>query len=513
MDGFFLLAVFTASTKKGFPHMTLADERLQELDDLSLTKSDRVLLRCHMAADLIHTGQYETAREVLGSLWRGIGERPDVEGLDKRARAEVLLQAGALSGWLGASRQVQGAQASAKDLISESATLFEGIGEADRVAAARSDLGVCYWREGAYDEARITLQEAYARTGDDELRGKITLRLAVVESSAGRYADTLRLLTDSALIFERSTNHALRGRFHAELAIVLQILGGAEPHTDYFDRAIIEYTAAIYHYEQAQHERYLATNENNLAFLLYKLGRYADAHEHLDRAQSVLMRLKDTGTLAQVYETRARVLVAEQKYKDADRILAGAIKTLEQGDESALLADALTVQGIIWARLCAYEASIDILRRAAEVAESVGALSNAGQAVLTLIEEHGATRRLLPAEVYEAYTWADGLLRGTQDAEDVVRLRECARVVMRRLADTPIHDENFNLYGAVGELEARFIEQALDETGGSVTKAARLLGLTHQTLNAMLSGRHKQLAGKRTPPQKRLRSIIKKTQK
>jgi len=271
--------------------MNLADERLKGLDSPSLTTDERALLRCSVAADLIHKGQYEAARESLGELWRGAGQRPHVEGLDERAAAEVLLQVGALSGWMGASSQTPGAQEAAKNLISESAALFESIGETDRAAAARGDLALCYWREGAYDEARVLLNEALSRVSGEDLTAKITLRLIVVESSAGYYADAFRLLVDSAPLFERSQNHALRGRFHNELAIVLQTLGASERRKEYFDRAIIEYTAAIYHYEQSGHERYKATNLNNLAFLLYKLGRHRLAHEHLDRAGAALRKL------------------------------------------------------------------------------------------------------------------------------------------------------------------------------------------------------------------------------
>jgi hypothetical protein len=54
--------------------MNLADERLKELDNPSLTENERVLLRCRVAADLIHKGQYEAAREALGELWLGIGQ-------------------------------------------------------------------------------------------------------------------------------------------------------------------------------------------------------------------------------------------------------------------------------------------------------------------------------------------------------------------------------------------------------------------------------------------------------
>ena len=131
-------------------------------------------------------------------------------------------------------------------------------------------------------------------------------------------------------------------------------------------------------------------------------------------------------------------------------------------------------------------------------------------ALLKLIEEQGATHSLHSSEVYELYERADGLLKETQDAETLARLRACARVVIRRLAEPEIGREGFNMYEAVHDFEARLIEQALEEARGSVTKAARLLGLTHQTLGTILNTRHKSLAGKRTPVRRRLRSIFKK---
>ena len=494
--------------------MTLADERLRELDDPTLSADEGALLRCRAAADLIHAGQYESARETLACLWREIGERPNLEGLEERTAAEVLLQTGVLSSRIGATGQVAGAQETAKDFIGESAAIFERLGELNKAAAARADLALCYWREGAYDEARVLLKETAALIEDDtQLKAKTVLRLAVVETSAGRYSDTLQLLTKSAALFDDNVSHTLRGSFHNERAIALRKLSAAAGRPDYLDRAIIEYTAAVYHAERAGHEQYGASVENNLAFLLYKLGRYRDAHEHLDRAQTTLTRLKDAGTLAQVDETRARVLVAEQRYRDAERVLAGVVRTLEQGDEAALLAEALTVQGVVWARLSVYDGSIRVLRRAAELAEGVGALASAGQALLALVEEHGATCRLRPSEVYEAYVRADRLLKETQDDEDIARLRECARVVMRRLTAARFGDEDFTLPGAVHEFEADLIARALEAAGGSVVAAARRLGLSHQTLVSILNTRHKRLAAKRKPPQKRFKSIIKKPQR
>src|SRR5205807_1528367 len=110
--------------------------------------------------EFIHAGQYETARDALGELCQGVGRRPVVEGLKPITAAEVLLQCGALSGWLGRVQHVSDAQEQAKDLISEALRLFESQRQSSKVAEAQYELGMCYFRLGAYDEARVVLDEA-----------------------------------------------------------------------------------------------------------------------------------------------------------------------------------------------------------------------------------------------------------------------------------------------------------------------------------------------------------------
>lgn len=174
-----------------------------------------------------------------------------------------------------------------------------------------------------------------------------------------------------------------------------------------------------------------------------------------------------------------------------------------------MLAESLTTQGVAWSRLGDYESSVNILRRAVSLAEEIGAHSHAGLAALTLIEEHGAMR-LSEEELFGVYMRADELLGSTQDAEEVARLRGCARVVIKRVAGMSLRDRNFSLHGAVHDLEARLIGRALTDARGSVTRAARLLGVSHQLLTNMLNTRHTKLQQKRTPARKRLRSIIPK---
>jgi CheY-like chemotaxis protein len=501
--------------------MTLTDSLLRQLEDPTLSHDERARLRCQIAADLEHRGQYETARDALGELWRGVGQRPALEGLTERTAAEVLLRAGALSGWLGSVRQIAGAQDAAKDLISESIAKFQALGETTKVAAAQSELGLCYRRAGAYDEARVLYTEALKSltdSADPELRAKIVLRSVTVESCSGRYNDALRILTDSTRLFEESSNDALKGKFHNELGLVLRKLGTAEHRPDYTDRAIIEYTAAAHYFEQAGHTSYRARAENNLGFLLYTLGRYADAHKHLNNARVLFLAMKDKGSVAQVDETRVRVLLAEGRTRKAERAISDAVRVLAGGGEQGLYAEALTTQGRVLAKLGSFPESRDTLRKAADIAEAAGAVEDAGRALLVLIEEQG--ERITEREMLETYSRADRLLKDTQDAETIARLRECAgRIVAARLAALPPHRRlsladfwaNFNLPEKVHAYEARYIRRALIDAKGSVTHAARLLGLkNHATLKSIIDegGRHHDLAHLRTPLEKRHKGII-----
>lgn len=501
--------------------MTLTESLLRQLDDPALGRDERAQLRCRIAAAFEYRGQYEAARDALGELWQGIGQRPALEGLNEPTAAEVLLRAGTLSGWLGSAQQIEGAQDAAKDLISESITRFQALGVATRIAAAQGELGFCYRRAGAYDEARVMYNEAIKLLndgGEKEPLAIILLRLAVVESCSGRYNETLRILTDSAKLFEESTSDALKGKFHNELACVLVLLSKAERRSDYTDRAIIEYTAASHHFQQAGHSTYHARAENNLGFLLYTIGRYGKAHKHLKRARFLFVVAKDEGSAAQVDETRARVLLAEGRTLEAERTIRAAVRVLARGGEQALLAEALTTQGRVLAQRKNFPESQSTLKRAADLAEVAGAVEDAGRALLTLIEEHA--ERLDERELFEAYDRADSLLRETQDAETIARLHACAsRIVRAKRANLPPRRvrsavnfwADFDLNKRVHAYEARYIQRALLEAEGGLTRAARLLGIHYATLAGLLDeegGRHKQLSHLRTPPEPRRQSII-----
>src|SRR5687767_8145422 len=219
---------------------------LLQQDVLINTTYERVLGACALAKELEEAGKFEDARLALSEFWQRIGDRPRLEGLEGAARGELLLRVGALSGWIGSARQIPGAQETAKDLISESSAIFERLGLAEKVAETRVDLGICYWREGALDEARITFDDALQRLGDlvSEQRLRAILNKAVVEESSTRPQEALRLLFEARSLFETSSNHSLKGKFHNVFATVLKNVGLARRSEDYIDRALMQYTAA-----------------------------------------------------------------------------------------------------------------------------------------------------------------------------------------------------------------------------------------------------------------------------
>ena len=126
----------------------------------NLAVAENVIPLCELAKGLEEAGEFEQAADTLRPFWTSLGDRPNTTSLEPQAKAELLLRSGALTGWLGSAKQLTGSQDLAKDLISESATLFSQLGMVEKTAEAHVDLAICYWREGgsrrssSYFEAR-----------------------------------------------------------------------------------------------------------------------------------------------------------------------------------------------------------------------------------------------------------------------------------------------------------------------------------------------------------------------
>ena len=477
--------------------------------------ADNIIPLCELARTLEEAGQFESACEILLPFWQGPLRRPDTLGLANDAKAELLLRAGTLTGWLGSAKQLAGAQEVAKDLISESASIFEVLGNSEKVAESRVDLAICYWREGALDEARITLQLVLNDLGEtySEQKLRALLNSAIVEKVATREQEALRIYREAASQFEVSANHALKGKFHNSYATLLKSLGVSEKREEYVDAALVEFAAASFHFEQAGHHRFQARVENNVGFLFASIGRFPEAYQHINSARRLCVQLADHGLAAYADDTLAQIFLMEGKSEEAEKVARRAIQALKRGGEQAVLAEALTTHGKALARLKQTQIAKSTLDHAVEISRTAGNPDRGGIAAVTAIEE---LSDYLPVDaLQDYYRTAETLLSNSQNLSLRTRLGECARRILSiELANAattnnvPPLQPGFSLDSEVLRYEGSLIRRALEESGGSVTRAARLLGVTHQGLAFILNGRHSDLLSIRTPVKRRRRSII-----
>jgi len=471
--------------------------------------SDAKLKRaCEESRRLERAGDYKAARLALRVLWSGrIGERPRLAELSVDTQAEVLWRVGSLSGWLGSASQIPGAQEFARDLLTESIALFESLGEQDKRAEAMGDLALCYWRLGAQDNGRALFQQAVDAAHKPDTKLRTLTNASTVEISSGHYGDALALLNRAAAFLEEVSDDASHGRYHGQRGLVYRGLGG----TENLDHALIEYSAASMYYAKAGHIRYLAVIENNIGFIHMLLGRATESLTHLDKARAIFVSLKDSRMVAQVNDTRARVFLGEKRFADAESAIFAAIATFEKGDDSSLLAEALTTAGSIFARSGKYDRAREAFSRASEVAAAAGDSHLGAVALLRMIEDLGS---VLPrAELLAAYRGADQLVGDDASQSQLESLRLCGDVVLARLEDGMSEKDGLiggTLDEEVSHFEARLILRALERHKGSVTPAAHDLGLSHQGLSDILDGRHSALAGARRPKRNRRKSIMRR---
>ena len=167
--------------------MTLPPSLLRELENTNLSVNARAEVCCEAAKALEYKGEYEKARKLLDHYWPRIGERPNVAGLDQTRAGELLLRAGVLTVWIGSKNQIADAQETAKNLISESLSIFQSTNYRKKIAEAQTELALCYWRSGELNEARDLLNEAISRLpAHNEVKAKAVLRVAIVECEAAR---------------------------------------------------------------------------------------------------------------------------------------------------------------------------------------------------------------------------------------------------------------------------------------------------------------------------------------
>jgi tetratricopeptide (TPR) repeat protein len=441
-------------------------------------------------------------------LWKGLGQRPDLSNLHPSEVPEVLLCVGILTGWIGSRNEVKEADGWARDLISESITLYESAGDLKKVAEARTELAYCYWREGSFDEARIMFTEALQKlTTEGKTRANALLGLAITERSSSRYAEALKILSDNVPLFKKLTHHTMKGYYHNTLGTLLRTQVMPEHKAEQLRQVVSEYMQADHNFKLARNTIFRAAVENNIGNVLRELGRYSEASEYLDHARRLAVTLRDKVRTAQVDQTRAEVMIAQGRFAEAERVAWLAGRSFERAGRQCLLVDALITRGIALARLGKTEPAQYNLQRAIEVAEQVGVLNLAGIATLTLIEE---LDDLSPQTLALACERASEWLADSQSPDLLRRMNAAAIKVLVKVqaglmpkAAEGLANKSLDFDQELLRYEGELIKRALNQVDGSLTRAAANLKMSYQKLGYILETRHKDLLKDRSPVRRR----------
>jgi DNA-binding winged helix-turn-helix (wHTH) protein/tetratricopeptide (TPR) repeat protein len=361
----------------------------KQIASLELTPSEQVQIYCAIGREQIDAGNYEAACSIL-RIWWSYGQWPRLGGLNQQSCADLLLTAGELAGCVASTKQLPRGQRHAEELLNGSIALFEQLGFTKRAAEGRIELALCYYRQGSFDIGRTTLIRVLDALSDNdcELCSLALIRLASLERHAGRLKDALARLIEASEAVELPGPWAT-GRCHLELASTYKDLAISENVERYFDDAKHYYFKALHEFEAVGHHRYVAAVENNMGFLLLTLGSYEEATNHLLQSRRLFETLSDSVRGAQVDETLARLYIQTGNYDLAQDLIKRTVRTLELTDSEALLAEALTTNGIISTRLGQYSEAKKTFEAAFKIAERCGDNEGAGRALLIMVEEMG----------------------------------------------------------------------------------------------------------------------------
>jgi signal transduction histidine kinase len=384
---------------------------------------------CALARQREEVSDYEGASQYLRPWWN-LSDPPQLNGLDQRTAAELLLRVGTLQGWLGSVRKTASWQRIAESFLTQSMAFFQVLGEHEKAAEAKIELGYCYYREGVFPLAKDTYLEALktlVETGNETLQITALIRLAIVERHSGRLKDALDVLHHASSLLTDQHDHFLRGRFHAEYATTLKNLGTAENNQQLMQQAHTASLAAINHFRQAGNVRYSANMLNNLGYMLLGMNQPDEARPHLEEARKLFDSFGDAVRRAQVEESISQLLIKEGDFAGAATLIESAVAALRESGEDAVLAEALTTQGLIYSRLDRIVEARYAFNEALHIAERCGDREGCGRAALGQLEEARSAMSII--EQRELWNRAHQLLLSSQKNELQRRLREIKKLI------------------------------------------------------------------------------------
>lgn len=431
------------------------------LGEDSTSSADRIL-------ELCYAGQIAEARRLL------------VGGGDP----ESLLARGVVYYWL-ASTGSEISIEEAKDILAKAQRLFLEIENTERALLCQTFVGLCYWRQGQSAEAMILIGSAGQEAASPRVQYLALISKAVLQTEHTAWREALRTLEALAPLMDAETNLSLKGRFHHHRGLAYK--QGNDEEGGHLDQALIEYEAAIDYYERAGNARYEARILNNLAMLYLSIDPRR-AHANIDCAIRLLQAQGERAELAQARDTRALIYLAEGHLKSAKSSADQAVALQRISDDQTWLPSFLITRARIFARMNLLSLARRDFAEAVTLAETAGNGEMAASAYSIAIEELADYLPL--GDLIVMFVRINDLAGSKYTNAGVRVLQRVKATSASSLAELELSEH---------QQESEIFREALGQSKGSITKAAKALGIARNTLSYKIKTRHPELAGALKP--------------
>lgn len=288
------------------------------------------------------SGRYSEGIELAAKYWPEPSELPIVDGLDQKTAAEFILRCGSLLGYSAYLAQDKDSQFIARDLVSAALSRFESLDYSEKCAECENHLALTYWRLGEHREAQVMLDASIERklpdTNDIRLHSQIIQCL--VNMHFKKNAESLAGLKSLEKAFLASKDNCLVGDYFNHCGIVLDNLGHKQEALDHFE------FARFYH-QRSGHRSYLASVENNLAWLYKEVGDFVKAQRSVDNAIRLFHSAKDKPREGFTYDTKALLYFEEKRYVEALKAIEKGHAILRESEDGSYLSEVLITKAKI----------------------------------------------------------------------------------------------------------------------------------------------------------------------
>jgi tetratricopeptide (TPR) repeat protein len=172
--------------------------------------------------------------------------------------------------------------------LSTTSDEIEIIKNADFMKSETLALANALYHEGRLGQA-VDLLCAHADRSEGDERLAASYLLAKTYNGVGNHVEALQLLRACSALAHYSKDHQLLARYRETLGGTYQLIAERENFETNADRALIEYAAASFHYEQSGCLDVAGCTQNNIGLILCELGKFNEAREHFQDARRFLV--------------------------------------------------------------------------------------------------------------------------------------------------------------------------------------------------------------------------------